>query len=114
MPRHGVVLTPQGADFSVYSRNASNVELCLYAANAAHEIARLPMERDGEDTWRVTAEAGRLMTSPWSTSMRPVTVAPRRISGGGSERPTLTSKVRVAGSACSATSRWPGASPRRR
>lgn len=56
MPRHGVVLTPQGADFSVYSRNASNVELCLYAANAAHEIARLPMERDGEDTWRVTAE----------------------------------------------------------
>ena len=37
--------------------------------------------------------------------MRPVTVAPSRIAAGGSVRPTLTSKVRVTGSACGATSR---------
>ena len=37
--------------------------------------------------------------------MRPVTVAPSRIAGGGSVRPTLTSKVRVTGLACGATSR---------
>ncbi|MBX9454587.1 MAG: glycogen debranching protein GlgX [Rhizobium sp.] len=54
MPRYGVELTPQGAEFSVYSRNASNVELCLYAANAKHEIARLPMERGDDDTWRIS------------------------------------------------------------
>ena len=45
------------------------------------------------------------MISPSSTSIRPVTVAPSRISGGGWERPTLTSKVRVVGSAWAATSR---------
>ena len=38
----------------------------------------------------------------------PFTVAPRRIASGGFSRLTLTSKVRVTGSACGATSRtWP-------
>ena len=37
--------------------------------------------------------------------MRPMTVAPSRIAGGGSVRPTLTSNVRVTGLACGATSR---------
>ena len=45
------------------------------------------------------------MTGTASISMRPVTVAPSRIAGGGSVKPTLTSKVRVTGSACGATSR---------
>ena len=37
--------------------------------------------------------------------MRPVTVAPSSIAGGGSVSPTRTSNVRVTGSACGATSR---------
>ena len=37
--------------------------------------------------------------------MRPVTVAPSRIAGGGSVNPTLIAKVRVTGSACGAISR---------
>ena len=49
--------------------------------------------------------AGISMTAPASISMRPVTVAPSRIAAGGSVSPTLTSKVRVTGSACGATSR---------
>jgi glycogen operon protein len=55
MPRYGVTLTPQGAEFSIYSRQASRIELCLYAADADREIARLPMQRGDDDTWRTTA-----------------------------------------------------------
>ena len=59
----------------------------------------------GSSPCRVIADAGRRMTSPSSISIRPVTVAPSRMSGGGSARPTLISKVRVLGSASAATSR---------
>src|SRR5437588_10546568 len=58
--------------------------------------------------WRldfVSEVAGILMAAAASVSMRPVTVAPSRMSGGGSVRPTLTLNVRVTGSACGATSR---------
>ena len=51
------------------------------------------------------------MISPSSTSIRPVTVAPSRISGGGWARPTLTSKVRVTGSACAADLAHPAGRP---
>src|SRR5215510_16225477 len=53
----------------------------------------------------VSAVAGMLMTGTESPSMRPVTVAPSRIAGGGSVKPTLIAKVRVTGSACGAIAR---------
>jgi glycogen operon protein len=52
MPRPGIVLTPQGAEFSVFSRNASKIELCLFAEDGGHTIGRLPMERHG-DVWHL-------------------------------------------------------------
>ena len=45
------------------------------------------------------------MTGSDSNLTLPVTVAPSRIASGGSLSPTLTSNVRVTGSACGATSR---------
>ena len=54
---------------------------------------------------RVSALAGISNTDTAGNSMRPITVAPSRIASGGSVRPTLTSKVRVTGLACGATSR---------
>src|SRR5262249_9190617 len=53
----------------------------------------------------VSAVAGMSMTELEAASMRPTTVVPRRMAAGGSFRPTLTSKVRVTGSAWGATSR---------
>jgi glycogen operon protein len=44
----GVVLTPQGADFAVWSRNAEKIELCLFDASGEKETARVAMERDGD------------------------------------------------------------------
>ena len=54
---------------------------------------------------RVNADVGMLITAKASISMRPVTVAPSSIAGEGSVNPTFTTKFRVAGSACGATSR---------
>src|SRR5262249_23643711 len=53
----------------------------------------------------VSAVAGISITGTDSISIRPITVAPSSIAGGGSVKPTLTSKVRVTGLACGATSR---------
>jgi len=44
------------------------------------------------------------MTGAASSFMRPTTVEPSRMAAGGSVKPTLTSKVRVTGSACGETS----------
>jgi glycogen operon protein len=54
MAKPGIVLTPQGVEFSVFSRNASKIELCLFADRGGHEIGRLPMERHEDDIWRLT------------------------------------------------------------
>ena len=43
----------------------------------------------------VRAEDGISIIGPAFVLTRPMTVAPSRIAGGGSVRPTLTSKVRV-------------------
>ncbi|PZM08525.1 glycogen debranching protein GlgX [Rhizobium tubonense] len=51
----GLVLTPQGADFAVWSRNAARIELCLFDAGGGKETARLAMERDG-DVHRVSVD----------------------------------------------------------
>src|SRR5262249_59362070 len=53
----------------------------------------------------VSAVAGISMVGPEFTVTTPVTVAPSRISSGGSLKPTLTSNVRVTGSAWGATVR---------
>ena len=45
------------------------------------------------------------MTGAVSSCMRPTTVEPRRMAAGGSVSPTLTSNVRVTGSAWGETSR---------
>jgi len=43
----GVVLTKEGAEFAVWSRHASLLELCLYDA-AGIETSRLPLTTDGD------------------------------------------------------------------
>ena len=53
----------------------------------------------------VSALAGTSTPGGAASLMRPVTVAPSRMASGGSVMPTLTWKVRVAGSAWGATSR---------
>ncbi|CAN5790507.1 glycogen debranching protein GlgX [soil metagenome] len=48
----GATLTAQGVHFSVYSRTATALELCLYQSqDAARELACLSMERDDYDVW---------------------------------------------------------------
>lgn len=59
MPTHpafpqGAVPTPTGTQFSVYSQNATKIELCLYDAGGNTETARLPMQRDEDGIHRLT------------------------------------------------------------
>ena len=53
MPKPGIAVTPQGVEFSVFSRNASKIELCLFADEGGHEIGRLPMERHDDHVWHL-------------------------------------------------------------
>jgi len=55
VPNHpGVTLTVEGAHFTVFSRHATALELCLYeTADPAREKARLPMTRGECDLWHV-------------------------------------------------------------
>lgn len=50
----GATLTRDGVDFSVYSRHASTIELCLFADQGSRELCRMPMARGGDDIWRMT------------------------------------------------------------
>jgi glycogen debranching enzyme len=43
----GVVLTSNGADFTVWSEHADRLELCLFDAKGEQETARLPMTSEG-------------------------------------------------------------------
>ena len=52
MPKPGVVITPQGVDFTVFSSGAGKVELCLFAEHG-HDIGALPMERQADGTWHL-------------------------------------------------------------
>ncbi|KJF69806.1 glycogen debranching protein GlgX [Rhizobium nepotum] len=55
----GATRTENGTDFTVYSRHASRIDLCLFDATGEKETARLPMTRGEDDIHRVTvAEAG--------------------------------------------------------
>lgn len=54
----GVTQTENGTEFAVYSRHASQIDLCLFDATGEKETARLPMTRDENDIHRLTvAEA---------------------------------------------------------
>lgn len=50
----GATLTRDGVDFSVYSRHASAIELCLFADQGSHELCRMPMTRSDADVWRLS------------------------------------------------------------
>jgi glycogen operon protein len=50
----GATITPEGVDFAVYSRNASGIDLCLFAHRGDHELSRLPMTRGDDDVWRLS------------------------------------------------------------
>jgi glycogen operon protein len=53
----GAVPTANGTAFSVYSRHASQIDLCLFDATGNIETARLPMQRDENDIHVVTTDA---------------------------------------------------------
>ncbi|MCB1444802.1 MAG: glycogen debranching protein GlgX [Rhizobiaceae bacterium] len=59
MPRPGIALTPHGVEFSVFSRSASKIELCLFAERGGHEIGRLPMERHDGHVWHIEAKGAQ-------------------------------------------------------
>lgn len=52
----GATVTESSVHFSVYSRTATAIELCLYDSHdPAKEVTRLGMERDDYDVWHVSA-----------------------------------------------------------
>ncbi len=50
----GATPTDNGTAFSVYSRDASKIELCLYDPTGNTETARLPLTRGDDDIHRIT------------------------------------------------------------
>ena len=55
----GATQTENGMEFTVYSRHASHIDLCLFDTTGEKEIARLPMSRGEDDVHRLTVtEAG--------------------------------------------------------
>ncbi|MDX3927680.1 MAG: glycogen debranching protein GlgX [Shinella sp.] len=52
----GATLSADGVEFSVYSRDAARVELCLFDGNGESELRRLPMQRDETGFHRVFVE----------------------------------------------------------
>ncbi|WP_454702458.1 glycogen debranching protein GlgX [Agrobacterium burrii] len=55
----GATQTENGAEFAVYSRHASQIDLCLFDAAGEKETTRLPMKRGEDDIHRLTvADAG--------------------------------------------------------
>ncbi|TCT37863.1 glycogen operon protein [Martelella mediterranea] len=47
----GVRVTDRGVEFSVYSENATGIELCLYDDKGEHETRRLPMSHGGKNVY---------------------------------------------------------------
>ncbi|TDU71267.1 glycogen operon protein [Prosthecobacter fusiformis] len=62
--RPGVTLTREGTHFTVFSRHATHVDLCLYApSDPSRETARIRMTRGESDLWQAfvpKARAGQL------------------------------------------------------
>ncbi|UHS62251.1 glycogen debranching protein GlgX [Agrobacterium vaccinii] len=55
--RLGATLTETGTAFSVYSRHASQIDLCIFDPTGATETARLTMQRGDNDIHRITTNA---------------------------------------------------------
>jgi glycogen operon protein len=58
----GVTITPRGIDFSVLSRYAKAVDLCLYEDNGGLELSRLPMTAGDDHIWRISVDGARAGT----------------------------------------------------
>ena len=53
-PARGPVLTETGVHFSLYSENATRVELCLFdSTDAVQESKRIPLDQHADHIWRV-------------------------------------------------------------
>ncbi|CVI63262.1 MULTISPECIES: glycogen debranching protein GlgX [Agrobacterium] len=50
----GAIQTENGTEFTVYSRHASQIDLCLFDTEGEKETARLPMTRGEDDVHRLT------------------------------------------------------------
>ncbi|GAK68760.1 glycogen debranching enzyme GlgX [Agrobacterium rubi TR3 = NBRC 13261] len=53
----GAIPTANGTAFSVYSRHASQIDLCLFDATGNMQTALLPMQRGDNDIHRITTDA---------------------------------------------------------
>ena len=53
----GAIPTPNGTAFSVYSRHASQIDLCLFDATGNTQTARLPMQRGENAIHTITTDA---------------------------------------------------------
>ncbi|MES5099320.1 glycogen debranching protein GlgX [Agrobacterium sp. BA1120] len=53
----GAIPSENGTAFSVYSRHASQIHLCLFDETGTTQTARLPMQRDENDIHRLTTNA---------------------------------------------------------
>ncbi|RMD93299.1 MAG: glycogen debranching enzyme GlgX [Alphaproteobacteria bacterium] len=52
----GASVTPTGVNFALFSANADRVELCLFDATGATELARIPLTERSGDIWHVHVE----------------------------------------------------------
>ncbi|KXG83873.1 glycogen debranching protein GlgX [Agrobacterium bohemicum] len=57
VPPLGAILAANGTAFSVYSRHASHIDLCLFDPTGTTQTARLPMQRGADDIHRLTTNA---------------------------------------------------------
>ncbi|OJF96620.1 glycogen debranching protein GlgX [Pararhizobium antarcticum] len=48
LPSLGATLTPQGTLFSIWSRHAARIDLCLFDSEGHEQLRRLPMVRSGD------------------------------------------------------------------
>jgi glycogen operon protein len=52
----GIDIRPEGTTFTVFSRHATSVELCLFGDQGKHELCRLPMEEGRDHFWHLFVE----------------------------------------------------------
>jgi len=52
----GATASANGATFSVWSKHASHLDLCLFDAEGREQIARLPMRRGQDDNHNLFVE----------------------------------------------------------
>ncbi|MEM6889600.1 MAG: glycogen debranching protein GlgX [Pseudomonadota bacterium] len=55
----GAVADAEGVNFAVFSANATQIDLCLFSADGAREVARLPLPARSGDIWHGRVEGLR-------------------------------------------------------